>query len=331
MTAAFNLFANLPDQLPQELFTVLLAGKHVRIERIVSQGHASPAGYWYDQDQHEWVLLLKGAARLRFEDETIELQPGDFVNIAAHRKHRVEWTTPDEPTIWLAVHDIEEPLIDSLLGAEIEKQMPVFGACAMPTDDLNAAESIVLHTGPTLARLTDDDFFEFCQLNRDLRIECTRDGDWIIMPPTGGETGWRSASVTAQLVVWSQSDQTGLVFDSSTGFRLPNGAKRSPDCAWISRARWKKLSAEERTKLPPLAPDFVVELRSTSDPLAVLMAKMDEYRENGVRLGWLIDPTTRKAWIYRPGVETEELNSPAALDASPVLPGFVLKLDAIWC
>lgn len=200
----------------------------------------------------------------------------------------------------------------------------------MPTDQLRGAESIVLHMGPALARLTDDDFFEFCQLNRDLRIECTRDGDVIIMPPTGGETGWRNASVTAQLVVWSQSDQSGLVFDSSTGFRLPNGAKRSPDAAWVSRARWEKLNEEERLKFPPLAPDFVVELRSTSDPLAGLMSKMDEYVENGVQLGWLIDPAARKAWVYRSGAAPQELNSPQALDASPVLPGFVLKLEAIW-
>ena len=200
----------------------------------------------------------------------------------------------------------------------------------MSTDQLGLAESIVLHMGPTLDRLSDDDFYEFCQLNRDLRIECTSDGDLIIMPPTGGETGWRNASVTAQLVVWGQADRSGLVFDSSTGFRLPNGAKRSPDGSWVSRTRWEKLSAEERAKFPPLAPDFVVELRSTSDPLAALKAKMNEYIENGTRLGWLIDPATRKAWVYRPGVETEELNSPLLLDGSPVLPGFVLQLDAIW-
>ncbi len=99
-----NLFADLPTQLPEELVTSLLEAASVRIERIVSHGHASPEGFWYDQDQHEWVMVLKGAARLTFEDETVEMKPGDFLNIPAHKKHRVEWTTPDEPTIWLAVH-----------------------------------------------------------------------------------------------------------------------------------------------------------------------------------------------------------------------------------
>jgi cupin 2 domain-containing protein len=100
---AANIFADLPPNLSDELFTTLLDARDVRIERIVSHGHASPEGFWYDQDEHEWVALLKGAARLRFENETIELQPGDFLNVPAHKKHRVEWTTPDEPTIWLAV------------------------------------------------------------------------------------------------------------------------------------------------------------------------------------------------------------------------------------
>jgi cupin 2 domain-containing protein len=104
MTRSSNLFADLPQQMPGELFTTLLEAAGVRIERIVSHGHASPAGFWYDQDQHEWVIVLKGAARLRFEDGIVDMKPGDFINIPAHKRHRVEWTTPDEPTIWLAVH-----------------------------------------------------------------------------------------------------------------------------------------------------------------------------------------------------------------------------------
>jgi cupin 2 domain-containing protein len=104
MSHSYNLFADLPTHLPDELFTTLLESASVRIERIVSHGHASPAGFWYDQDQHEWVIVLKGAARLRFEDRIVEMKPGNFINIPAHQKHRVEWTTPDEPTIWLAVH-----------------------------------------------------------------------------------------------------------------------------------------------------------------------------------------------------------------------------------
>ena len=105
MTIAVNLFADLPQHLPNELVTTLLDATNVRIERIVSHGHASPDGFWYDQDQHEWVMVLKGAARLRFEDDEqpVEMKPGDFVNIPAHKKHRIEWTTPDEPTIWLVV------------------------------------------------------------------------------------------------------------------------------------------------------------------------------------------------------------------------------------
>src|SRR5438876_3915148 len=104
MTMPANLFADLPQRLPDELFSTLLEAASVRIERIVSGGHASPEGFWYDQDQHEWVIVLKGAARLRFEDGLVEMKPGDCINIPAHKRHRVEWTTPDEPTIWLAVH-----------------------------------------------------------------------------------------------------------------------------------------------------------------------------------------------------------------------------------
>ena len=104
MTSSANLFAGLPRRFPDELFTTLLDAASVRIERIVSHGHASPEGFWYDQDRHEWVIVLKGAARLRFEDGIVEMKPGDFMNIPAHQKHRVEWTTPEEPTIWLAVH-----------------------------------------------------------------------------------------------------------------------------------------------------------------------------------------------------------------------------------
>lgn len=109
MSLPANLFADLPGRLPEELFTTLLAAGRLRIERIVSFGHASPEGYWFDQDQHEWVLLLQGAARLQFEDDEVELRPGDFLNIPAHRRHRVEWTTPDEPTVWLAIHYGDEP------------------------------------------------------------------------------------------------------------------------------------------------------------------------------------------------------------------------------
>lgn len=200
----------------------------------------------------------------------------------------------------------------------------------MSTEQLPAAESVVLHMGLLIERLSDDDFYDFCQRNRDLRIESTRDGDLIIKPPAGGETGYRNALVTAQLVNWSLADGTGLAFDSSTGFRLPDGAKRSPDGAWIARERWNELSDEQRAKFPPLAPDFVVEIRSTSDPLSDLMRKMAEYIENGVRLGWLLDPAAKKVWIYRPAAEPLELDRPEELDGGDVLPGFRLKLALLW-
>lgn len=200
----------------------------------------------------------------------------------------------------------------------------------MSINQLGAAESVVLHMGPLLGRLSEDEFYEFCLHNRELRIELTRDGDLIIMPPTGGETGRRNALLTAQLVNWSCLDASGLAFDSSTGFRLPNGAKRSPDSAWVSRERWEALSASQRAKFPPLAPDFVVEIHSTLDPLRDLQAKMAEYVENGVRLGWLLDPASRTVWVYRPDADPLELHAAEELEGGDVLPGFVLKLAPLW-
>jgi Uma2 family endonuclease len=200
----------------------------------------------------------------------------------------------------------------------------------MSTGWVTTSEPLVLHMGPTLARLSDDEFYEFCRLNSDLRLERTSDGDLIVMPPTGGETGRRNAVLTAQLVVWSLADGTGVAFDSSTGFRLPNGAKRSPDSSWVVLERWNELTEDDRAKFPPLAPDFVAEIRSKSDPLDDVQDKMREYVENGVRLGWLLDPETQRVWIYRPGIEAEVLESPQMVSGDPVLPGFVLKLDTIW-
>jgi Uma2 family endonuclease len=200
----------------------------------------------------------------------------------------------------------------------------------MSTGWVTTSEPLVLHMGPTLARLSDDEFYEFCRLNSDLRLERTSDGDLIVMPPTGGETGRRNAVLTAQLVIWSLADGTGVAFDSSTGFRLPNGAKRSPDSSWVVLERWNELTEDDRAKFPPLAPDFVAEIRSKSDPLDDVQDKMREYVENGVRLGWLLDPETQRVWIYRPGIEAEVLESPQMVSGDPVLPGFVLKLDTIW-
>jgi Uma2 family endonuclease len=181
-----------------------------------------------------------------------------------------------------------------------------------------------------MQNMSDDEFFEFCQLNSWYRIERTAEGDLVIMPPTGGETGNRNFSLTTRFGNWVEADRTGFGFDSSTGFTLPNGAERSPDLAWVERSRWDALTAAERRRFPPLCPDFVVELRSPSDDLEALQAKMEEYLANGARLGWLIDPAERKVHVYRPSAEVVCLEDPKQVSGDPVLPGFVLDLKGIW-
>lgn len=188
---------------------------------------------------------------------------------------------------------------------------------------------LVLHVRPVLD-MTRDQFFEFCQLNRDLRIERTAEGDIVIMPPTGGETGARNARLVAQVIRWADLDGSGVVFGSSTGFDLPNGATRSPDVAWVKRSRLAELTPEEKQRFLPLCPDFVIELRSPSDRLSTLQEKMEEYVANGAQLGWLIDPVQRRVYVYRPGADVECLDNPAAVSGDPVLPGFVLRLEPVW-
>jgi Uma2 family endonuclease len=178
--------------------------------------------------------------------------------------------------------------------------------------------------------LSDDELYAICQVNRDLRIERTGEGELIIMPPTGGETGRRNAVLAGRLQVWTEAEGTGVSFDSSTGFILPNGAERSPDAAWISRDRWQALDPDQREKFPPLCPDFVVELRSPSDDIDVLKAKMEEYARCGARLGWLIDPVARRVLVYRPDQPVEALEAPESVSGEDVLPGFDLDLGAIW-
>ncbi|MCC3406338.1 MAG: Uma2 family endonuclease [Microcoleus sp. PH2017_10_PVI_O_A] len=191
------------------------------------------------------------------------------------------------------------------------------------------SSTIVLRIPPKL-QMTDDEFFEFCQINRDLRIERNKSGELLIMPPTGGTTGNRSGSVFGELYIWSRQDGTGICFDSSTGFKLSMGDK-SPDASWIKLERWNALSQEQQDKFAPICPDFVVELRSASDNLKPLQEKMQEYmKEPGVRLGWLIDRKNRRVYIYRPDLPEECLENPATVSGDPVLPGFVLNMSKIW-
>jgi Uma2 family endonuclease len=204
-------------------------------------------------------------------------------------------------------------------------------ATPFPTEDKSAYQDylpLVVHLRPVL-ELTDDEFFAFCQINRDLRIERNAQGELIIMPPTGGLTGLRNAQITVQLGLWAKHDGTGFIFDSSTGFRLPNGAVRSPDAAWIRQTRLSALTEEQMQKFIPLCPDFVIELRSDTDSLPLLREKMQEYLDNGAQLGWLLDPEQKRVYIYRPRQTTQELDNPETLSGQPVL-GFILNLGEVW-
>ena len=181
-----------------------------------------------------------------------------------------------------------------------------------------------------VVNLTDDQFFEFCQINRDLRIERTATGELLIMPPTGSETGGSNFELAVQFGNWVKLDGTGKGFDSSTGFTLPNDATVSPDISWVKLERWNALSKQQRTKFAPISPDFVVELRSSSDSVSALQNKMQQYIDNGVKLGWLLDRKNRRVYVYRPGVAVERLDNPETVSGDPELPGFVLKLGEIW-
>lgn len=201
--------------------------------------------------------------------------------------------------------------------------------------EINAPETLVPASRLVMTMnegevMTDDQFFEFCQMNRKLNIERTAQGEIIIMPPAGGETGGRNANLNFFVNQWSRKDRRGIAFDSSTGFILPNGATRSPDAAWILRERLTKLAPEQKRKFLPLCPDFVVELQSPSDTLADLKAKLSEYMDNGAQLGWLLVPETKDVYIYRSGDEPEHLANPQQISGDPLLPGFVLNLAEIW-
>ena len=175
-----------------------------------------------------------------------------------------------------------------------------------------------------------EQFFQFCQLNRDLRIERNAEGSITVMTPAGGETGARGLFLSAALYRWAEEDGTGVAFESSTGFDLPNGAMRAPDAAWVLRSRLARLSSGEKQRFLPLCPDFVIELLSPSDSRAAARRKMEEYRANGARLGWLIDPARREVAIYGADGSLEECSEPDAVTGETVLPGFSLDLAAIW-
>lgn len=177
---------------------------------------------------------------------------------------------------------------------------------------------------------TDEAFYELCGKNPDLRFERSAQGEVIIMAPAGSETGARNMSISGQLWQWLQQYGRGEAFDSSAGFRLPTGAILSPDASWIAQARWDALSPEQRQRFAPLCPDFVIELRSRTDELGTLQAKMQEYITNGAQLGWLIDPHNCKVEIYRPEQPVEVLDEPQLVSGEPILPGFQLDLERIF-
>lgn len=175
--------------------------------------------------------------------------------------------------------------------------------------------------------LTDEQFYQLCQNNQELKLERTATGELIIMPPVGGESGNREADLIIDLGIWNRQTRLGYTFSSSTIFKLPNGADRSPDIAWIQKQRWEALTPEQRRKFPPIAPDFVIELRSATDDLESLRQKMQEYMDAGVKLGWLINPQNQQVEIYRLGKEVEVQNLPIELLGEDVLSGFGLYLS----
>ena len=193
-------------------------------------------------------------------------------------------------------------------------------------------ESLYLELPRAIAlQVTQEQFEALAAANRDLRLERTSYGELIVNPPTGGESGQRNFRITGQLARWCEEhEDLGEGFDSSTGFRLPSGADRSPDASWVSRERWQALTPQQRKGFVPLCPDFVIELRSESDSLPTLQGKMQEYLANGARLGWLIDPQNRRVEIYRQGKEVEVLENPTELSGEDVLPGFVLNFRRVW-
>ena len=181
-----------------------------------------------------------------------------------------------------------------------------------------------------VAPLNDDQFYDFCQLNPDTKFERNADGTIITMSLTGGESGERNSEITLELGLWNRQARSGHVYDSSTGFKLPNGAVRSPDAAWVSNAVWDALTPRQRKRYMPVCPEFVIELVSETDRLKGSAEKMEEYIENGCLLGWLIDPKTETARVYRPDGSISVVHGfDTVLSGDPVLPGFALNLSAL--
>ena len=189
--------------------------------------------------------------------------------------------------------------------------------------------AIVLNLKP-FVELSDEQFYELCQSHRELKFERTAQGELVIVSPVGGEGGSREADLIGDLVFWNRRTQLGKVFSSSTCFKLPNGADRSPDAAWVALNRWHQLTLEQQKKFPPICPDFVIELRSESDALDLSQQKMQEYIDNGLRLGWLINPQKRQVEIYRANQPKQVLQNPEQVDGEDILPGFVFNLFILW-
>jgi Uma2 family endonuclease len=194
----------------------------------------------------------------------------------------------------------------------------------LPDDDYIPPELI------GVAQMTPEQFEQVCRKYRKLRLELTSTGELIVMPPTGSLTGLHNSSLTRQLDIWTEKDGTGVCFSNTAGFTLPNNAIRSPDASWLRREKWDSLSEQQKKRFAPVCPDFVVELRSPSDRLPVLFNKMSEFIANGASLGWLIDPSARRVYVYRPGEEVVVLDNPETVSGEPLLSGFELRTSKLW-
>ena len=196
-------------------------------------------------------------------------------------------------------------------------------------DPLTASQDWELHVS-SKRRVTREQYRALCEANPELRIERSAEGELTVMAPAHTRSGIQNNALSYQVFGWALKDGTGVAGDSSTGYDLPNGANRSPDASWTLKSRIAALQPQQREGYVEICPDFVVELRSSTDRLSEIRAKMQEYIACGARLGWLIDPTQRKVWVYRPGVEVEQLDEPLTVEGGDVLPGFVLDLHLIW-